>query len=626
MPADVRGYLESKGITLKQAGPENVHTGCWWCSEPEGKRGRLYINVAPEADPPGLFQCFLCGERGAYNKIRKHFGDSPLVESQEDESSYVRHEIWREAAAYYHDLLADREDVYRWLRYERGLEIETIQKHQIGWADGTLKPFLLEKGFRLSDIQSTGLVDQNGRDFLYSHVTIPYHTAGNVTLIRGKDMTGKYLTPSKQKGRLFNSDVTWNAERLVITEGEFDALVLEQLGYAAVGVPGAAAWQPGWTDYCAETKRVFICFDNDTAGIAGAEKVARMVGPKSRIIRMPETEPGQPKNDPSEWIAKQGHTKDDFEMLLIRSRGGHLLSVDDAFTEWEEVKRLSGLRFGFEKLDAKLSPGLLPAQVMIVLAKTGTGKTLLTLNIFHRMALANPEAKILFVSLEQTRGEWFERARRIHRFYNLNDTHADCLDFFRPRLLMVDKNRVTEEELVNCIEQFEFELGQKPDLVAIDYLGYWSRSYKGDPYERTGTAVMALKAIAKEHRIAMLAPHQVNRMSKFGEELEADAGRESGLVEETADFLLLLWANDSLKGKREEEKTGELSLKLGKSRHGGAGTIQHLQFAPLSLAMIPHGDPLYQQAKNEHHMNVRGDTWEKAIYRHRTGDMSITGD
>lgn len=615
----IEAYLTSKGLALKQAGGSNVHTACMFCGEDAGKRGRLYINIDPIAEPPGLFYCHLCGVRGAINKLRKHFGD-PIERDDhpEEKVSFRTHEIWQEAARYYHELLSDREDVLRWLRDERGLSIETVIKHQIGWADGSLRKHLLDKGYRITEMQKTGLVDTSGRDFLLAHVTIPYHTAGNVTLIRGKEMGGKYLTPPGQKGRLYNPDATWGADQIVITEGEFDALVVEQLGYAATGVPGATSWQESWNGYFTEAKKVFVCFDNDPPGQAGAEKVARAIGPSSRIVKMPEPLPGESKNDPSEWIVKKGHGRDDFQLLLVKSRGGHLLSVHDAYAEWLDVRTLTGIQLGYEQIDKKLEPGLLPTQVMIVLAKTGTGKTIWTLNTFHRMVMANPKVRILFVSLEQTRSEWFERARRIYRFYNLAAKDTDTLGYFQDRLMLIDKNRVSEEELVSCIEQYEFELGEKPDLVAIDYLGYWSRAYKGEPYERTSKAVMALKAIAKEHRIAILAPHQVSRVVKFGEKMDADVGRDSGVVEETADFLLTLWAEDMRSSDGKIEKTGKVNLRIGKSRHGGTGTQMHLQFAPLSLAMIPFGDPLVMQAKAELAHYEQGDGFEESLYRHLT--------
>lgn len=627
---DIVGYLRSKGVAVKEVPPDNIHCACFFCGEANNKRGRLYINI--NSEPPGLYKCHLCGDTGAFNRIRKHFGDPAIWDDKPEakgveQAAYNRLEILNEAAAYYHDLLADHEKAYLYLRDERGFTLETIQDHQFGWADGTLANHLIRvKKYPENDVKATGLVDQFGRDFFQDYLTIPYLTNGNVVQIRGRKLGesshgAKYKTPSGQKARLFNTDLVWNAKEVILTEGEFDAVVLEQLGYAAVGVPGAVSWSDAWNDYFQNARKAFIVFDNDSAGDTGAEKVARAIGPRSRIVKMPEHGPGEAKNDPTEWLVNKGHSRDDFQMLLIQAKGGHLLTVYDGYAEWRDTQLLEGLKLGLELIDFKIKPGLLPGQVMVILAKTGVGKTLLTLNIFHRMSIMNPDVKILFVSLEQTRGEWFDRARKIFRFYNPTMSDEAVLEFFRDRLLIIDKNRISEEELVSCLEQYEFEIGQKPDLVAIDYLGYWARGYRGEPYERTSAAIMALKAIAKEHRIAFLTPHQVSRVAHFGEEIEADASRDSGVVEETADFMMTLWSEDQRKGREESEKTGLVTLKVVKSRHGGSGTRQSLQFAPASLAMIPVGDTaLAAAAKNEHLWVQQRDDYDLCIYRHATGD------
>lgn len=45
-----------------------------------------------------------------------------------------------------------------------------------------------------------------------------------------------------------------------------------------------------------------------------------------------------------------------------------------------------------------------------------------------------------------------------------------------------------------------------------------------------------------------------------------------------------------------------------------------MQWAPLSLAMVPEGDPLGIQARREFSWRQEyADNWEKALYRHVTG-------
>jgi hypothetical protein len=618
---DVISYLESKGFAPKHASGSNVNIPCMFCGEDPGKRGRLYISLGPPEEEAGLFFCHLCGTKGNIVTLKRFFGDP--IEHQEEEDSAVRSLILEEAARYYHECLTI--EALKWLKHERGLTRETIIEHKIGWADGNLYRHLRDQGFATRDIKNTGLIHEdriNGTlvDFLRGVVTIPYHSAGNVVMIRGKEIGGKYLTPPGQKTRLYNSDCTWGAEETVVTEGELDSLVVSQLGFASVGVPGANTWQNNWDDYFIDAKRVYLVFDNDEAGKTGAAKVQSRLGHKARVVEMPEAEPGHPKNDPSEWIGKQGHSRNEFVDLLKSSFGALLISVDAAYDEWKLVQGLPGLKFGYPLLDEVLTPGLLPNQVAVLLAKTNVGKTIMLLNMFQNVCMEQPDARILFVSLEQTRGDWFERALRIFAFHNMDlvDFEKETVEYWRDRLMIVDKNRVTEEQLVTCIDDYEHLTGAKPDLVAVDYLGYWSASFDGkDRYHQVSNAIMSLKAVSKEKMVPIITPHQVNRIAEFGKEPELDAARDSGAVEETADLAMMMWSPDNMKGKPAEEFEYEIHIKIGKTRSGGKGSLIKFQFAPVSLAIVPNTSPLAKLAKRERQFT--NENFRQLIYRHRSG-------
>jgi archaellum biogenesis ATPase FlaH len=632
---DIASYLAGKGISVRQAGANNVHVACFFCGEDTASRGRLYIATGPTEDAVGLYHCKLCDARGNLRTIQRHFGDE-VVDNREADSFRSQQRVLQEAARFYADNL--HPDVEKWLKQERCLTSETIEKHQFGWAPSEDKTALFRhlrsKGLDSRDILSTGLcVERNGgvRDFLQGLVTIPYHVSGQVVQIRGKDMQGKYVTPPGAKTRLFNTDALLGNEEVVLTEGEFDALVLEQMGYNAVASPGSNVWQDSWNGYFDEARVVYVVFDPDEPGKKGAAKIRDNLGNKAKIVELPLDGPGDLKDvDPSAMVA-QGAIKDTFDGLFRAAimANSLLITVDEAFVEWSEVQGMEGLKFGFEELDTAIAPGLLPSQVCLVLAKTNSGKTIILLNIFHRLATVQPDAHVLFISLEQTRGDWFERARRIWNFYNLNTPRDQVnkltLDFWRPRLEMVDKNRVTEDELVACIGEYELRHGRKPDLVAVDYLGYWAAGFKGrDRYEKVGDAIMSLKAVAKDQRVAILSPHQVNRGAEFGQEFEIDSARDSGAVEETADFVFTLWNPDSVRGVAAEDRSGVIKMKIGKSRHGGKGNVVSLQFAPLTLAMVPIEETAkLRLARDELKYVLQRDSWEHAIFRHRTGMQDL---
>lgn len=639
---DVLGYLMSKGIQPKRAGGDEYHFACPFCSEDETKRGRCYIN-AGVTDDAGLYFCHLCGSKGNIISLKHFYGDA-TVEHVDADDERIRTEMMGVAATFYHEQLGENPDAYDWLRNKRGLELDTILDHQIGWAEGgtALYRHLKDSGYSTKDILKAGLCYEDSRagrlaDSLSQMVTIPYHVAGNVVLIRGRtfpykgdgypaDQTKegpKYKTPVHQKGRLFNSAAVWGADEICITEGEFDALILTQNGFAAVGVPGANSWQDTWDGYLADAKRVYLIFDNDTAGKEASQKLRDRFGPKVRLVEMPEARPGQAKIDPTVWMTS-GKTADEFRGLLESSdESGLLVTVDQAFKEHCEIQGQTGMKFDVESLDEAILPGLLRSQVVICLAKTGTGKTIWILNMLQRMATSQPDLRFLFVSLEQTRGEWFERARRIYRFYNLSASDDDALDFWRERLLIVDKNRLTERDLNAILDDYDYRMGRQPDVMMLDYLGYFAQSFKGERYERTSDAMMALKGLSKDRRIGTVAPHQVSRMTRFGQEPESDGARDTGVIEETADFVLTLWSTDHATTNDQADRTGLVQQRIGKSRHGGRGKLALYQWAPLSLALVPMeqkgSERFCQLARNEIYYDSRqiADTWELAHARHR---------
>lgn len=403
---DVLGYLHAKHLPIKNATNQNIHTTCVFCHEPPDARGRLYINVDPDMDPPGLYLCHRCGESGNLTTLKRHFGDR-ITEVETD--SHLRSEIMMVAATYYHDMLERYPSVAAYLKGpERGLHADTVALHALGYApmeiahdiDGgrtvttpvRLYRHLRDAGYRHTDIIATGLCrDADGKvtDSLTGMITIPYHVAGQVVTIRGRTWPyaeadwatwefGRY-TPAKHKyktlggsrARLFNTDVLWGGTSEVsLCEGEMDCLVLNQAGFPAVGVPGAQAWQDEWDDYLSTIRRAWLVYDRDPAGERGAQKLADRFGAKIRRIHL---SPAGVKCDPTTWF--QTHTAADFADLLAEAgKGGLLVTVADAIDEFRNVQSKPGLRFGWEQLDGLLAPGLQPSQIMMLLARTAAGK------------------------------------------------------------------------------------------------------------------------------------------------------------------------------------------------------------------------------------------------------------
>ena len=80
-----------------------------------------------------------------------------------------------------------------------------------------------------------------------------------------------------------------SANHIYLTEGETDAIALVDAGVeddpysAVVAVPGAGSFQPSWAEQFTG-KTVTLCFDNDEAGVAGANKTGTLLQPYASEI------------------------------------------------------------------------------------------------------------------------------------------------------------------------------------------------------------------------------------------------------------------------------------------------------------------------------------------------------
>lgn len=172
------------------------------------------------------------------------------------------------AERYAENLLAN-EEAMTWLA-DRGLEPRTVFAAQIGYVREPLLP---------------------EHERMVGALSIPYHDAmGRVRAFRFRRLVGdpKYDAPTGTGAHIYRVAATVEP-RVYVAEGEFDALVLEQMGYAAVGVPGAQAFKSFWRYLFDGAEEVVLAFDGDEAGDRGAERVREALGRgvRTRRVSMP---------------------------------------------------------------------------------------------------------------------------------------------------------------------------------------------------------------------------------------------------------------------------------------------------------------------------------------------------
>ncbi len=347
--AEVRqraGIVEviSETVVLKRAGKE--YRGL--CPFHNEKSGSFYVN--PEK---GIFKCFGCGEGGdVFAFLQKAKGTDfidtvrdlanrygiRLVESVEEKQHYDRRAQFfalNDAACnYFTQLLQDPTDGATARRYleGRGVTEEIIKRFKLGFApnswDGLLR--YLNNTMKVSEatLEEAGLVRRRAEstgvyDLFRNRLMVPImDDQGRVVAFGGRtlgDDQVKYLnspeTPIYVKGQhLYGYNLAKEAikakDAVIVVEGYFDAISLHQFGFEnAVATLGTALTeqQAKMLVRYTESKRVYLSFDSDQAGVKAVERgvetlnqIAEGVGIELKVIRIPGGK------DPDECLRAEG--------------------------------------------------------------------------------------------------------------------------------------------------------------------------------------------------------------------------------------------------------------------------------------------------------------------------------
>lgn len=256
---------------------------------------------------------------------------------------------------------------------------------------------------------------------------------------------------------------------------------------------------------------------------------------------------------------------------------------------------------GLTDLDAALSGGLHPGQLVVVAARTGGGKSVLGLQMLINNARAGRRGLIysLEMGIETDLGPRLLANVAGVNLTRLRSRQLTDEDWARIAssveeidgmpMLWSDQPTWTPSQIAHRIGVVK---RRHPDLafVVVDYLQLLTPdgSYS-NRQEAVAAMTRQLKLTAKRHGIPIVLQAQLNR----GPEARADKRpelsdlRESGSIEQDADVVILL--HDPVKGG-DLERVGELDVIVAKSRHGELRTVPvsaQMQYARLANMAHP---------------------------------------
>ena len=241
---------------------------------------------------------------------------------------------------------------------------------------------------------------------------------------------------------------------------------------------------------------------------------------------------------------------------------------------------------GFEALDKVLNGGIYAQQMMIVGARPSVGKTSIAQQII--LNASKSKRKCLFISLEVSKkdvvlkflanlssvGTW-----KISK--NFKKTQSEEGSLVAAKNQLKDFGIYTNDSSYLTISQIgriiKNQIEKQPvDLVVIDYVQIVRSDDGRGRNEATiiKETTTALKAMAKQYDVSMLALAQINRKAVEGANQVPTMNdfKGSGGIEEDADVAVILH-RDRTEGKEDGYFSSSGKLIVAKNRHGRTGEI-----------------------------------------------------
>ena len=149
---------------------------------------------------------------------------------------------------------------------------------------GEALPYLQSRGiteetarmFRLGFVKNP----ETGHELYQGKLSIPYLTPAGVIDIRFRSLSNdsgpKYLSRPGASTHIYNiGALSRDNGMLVVCEGEIDTIIATQVGFIAVGLPGANNWKQFYSRVLDGWEKIMLFCDGDNAGREMAKTISR---------------------------------------------------------------------------------------------------------------------------------------------------------------------------------------------------------------------------------------------------------------------------------------------------------------------------------------------------------------
>lgn len=295
-----------------------------YCDEIKQVDENQYVSLCPmhtDTQPSfgfntktGLWNCYAgCGSGNIFTFLQQHLNIDTKQERIQWLCKYlgikydgsilqgiIDDAIWQE----YHEKLINNHGLLLALNDKRGITIDTVKKFKLGQYNAKITiPIFDEKG---------------------KCVNIRYYAFGK-TDITHKMLNHKDDTDfSYGQMRLYPIANILQYQKLIMFEGEMDTILANQLGIPGITVTsGAGSFRDEWAPKFFKGKTIYICYDIDQAGKAGAIRVAKKIHRFAEKVYIVDLKQAitQPANaDFTDYIINSNYTVADFRVLIKDSK------------------------------------------------------------------------------------------------------------------------------------------------------------------------------------------------------------------------------------------------------------------------------------------------------------------
>lgn len=417
--------------------------------------------------------------------------------------------------------------------------------------------------------------DENGKELYQSLRYIPK------TFRQRTQVNGEWIWKMEGVRRVpYHLPEVLKAQQVWIVEGEKDADNLRELGYVATcNVGGAGKWLDSYSEFFVG-KEVILCGDNDKPGEEHIDKVCSSLSPVAKNVRQIRFS-GDFK-DASDFIAAykdQTEAKAALDSLIagapILIKGVHLPIKSISELEDTYRKHVADIRKNQLDLGNWIPSfrghvrGLVPGELVTIVANTGVGKTALLQNISKHCA---PLPTVLF-EMELPDELLYERYLGVHAGWTESTIRQLFEDSIRAgeklgeienlkHVYVCTESKLTPDELEHYINRAELKIGERPKVVLLDYIQLMQG--KGNSrYERASNVAERLKIIAKACRVVLIVASQISRPDGESPEVGLHDAKDSGSIENSSGLVLGAW--------RDKDDKSTLYLRILKNTKGSSG-------------------------------------------------------